>query len=84
MDFKKQDSEERTSLAMDRDNVYMAINAFISAAIPMNNKLKGKTNDQLEALYPNKAADAIAVRDFLAANAAALKTKLDEFQVLLT
>ena len=83
MDFKKDTDKERTSLAMDRDNVYAAINNFISAAIPMNNKLKDKTDEQLTALYPDQAAGAIAVRDWLSTNAAATKTKLEELKALL-
>ena len=81
--FKREKDEETTSLAMDRDNVVNAINAFVSAAIPMNNKLKNKTDEQLESLYPVKSAECIAVRDWLNGNAASVKTKLDEFLALL-
>lgn len=83
MNFKREKDAERTSLAMDRDNVYSAISAFISAAIPMNNKLKNKTDTELTELYPNKVAACIAVRDWLAANAVGLKATLEELQALL-
>lgn len=83
MDFKKAMDEERTALASDRDNVYRSIGGLISAAIPMNNKLKDKTDAELEALYPNKAEAAKTVRNWLIANAASLNITLTEFQTLL-
>lgn len=83
MDFKKQADEERAALAIDRTNVYQAITSFISAAVPMNNKLKSKTDAQLTALFPNKAADAMAVRDWLLENAVSMKASLETFKALL-
>lgn len=78
MDFKRTISEERTSLAMDRDSTLMSSTQFISAAIPFNNKLKNKTDEQLQAMYPVKYQMAIAVRDWLADNAVDLNTKHEE------
>ena len=81
--FKRQADEECTSLAMDRDNVTLHGNGFISAAIPMYNKLHGKTNEQLIALYPAKSVAVIAVRDWLDTKAVAVKNTLTELKVLL-
>lgn len=83
MDFKKEQDEERTSLVMDRDTIYSGITMIISGAIPLNNKLKNKTNEELTALYPTKAAEAIAVRDWLVSNSTQLKDMLEEFKALL-
>jgi len=85
MDFKEEVKEERDGLAQDRNNCVSGINQLITGAIPLKNKLKIKTDEELNALYPKKGGKAILVRDFLInpEKGGALNTLLTEYQELI-